>query len=140
MDSVQINLYGVLLGGVASMVIGALYYADGVFGKQWKRLARIDHQRFNKEMPLIMPGLFVAAFVTTFVVAYFSFLYRQFFNATWMNSAVLTALVLWFGVSATSLFIHNSLEQKPSKLTYIALGNRLLSMLAMGLIVGWLHP
>ena len=49
--SVDINLWGVLAGGVASMVIGMVYYSNALFGKEWKKLAKIDEKRFQKEMP-----------------------------------------------------------------------------------------
>ncbi|HZL08112.1 MAG TPA: DUF1761 domain-containing protein [Candidatus Dormibacteraeota bacterium] len=137
---VHINLWGVLLGAVASMVIGMIYYADQVFGKEWKKLAKIDDKRFQKEMPKIMPQMFVAALITSYVVAYFMFLYQNFFQTSWLRAGVVTALILWLGAAATTVFVHNAVDQRPSKLTAISLGNRLLSILAMGLLVGWLHP
>jgi hypothetical protein len=140
MDHVQVNLWGVLLAGVSSMVIGMLYYADAVFGKEWKQLAKINKKQFDKDMPRVMPALFLAALVTAFVVAYFTFLYHNFFLGSWVTAGALTALSLWLGIAVTTVSIHNSLEQRPMRLTYIALGNRLLSLLAIGLIVGWLHP
>ena len=137
---VHINLWAVLLSGIASMLIGMVYYSDGVFGKTWQKLSKIDGKKFQKEMPKIMPVLFVAALVTAYVVAYLTYLYHSFFAGSWLGAGVTTALILWLGVSATTLVIHDSVEQKPSRLTVISLGNRLLSILAMGLIVGWLHP
>jgi Protein of unknown function (DUF1761) len=137
---IDINLWAVLLSGVASMVIGMLYYADGVFGKQWKALAKIDTKRFEKEMPKVMPLVFVAALITAYVVAYVTFLYQYFFRTGWLGAGVVTSLILWLGVAATTVYVHNSLDQRPSSLTAISLGNRLLSILAMGLIIGWLHP
>jgi hypothetical protein len=137
---VHINLWGVLLGGVASMVIGMVYYSDGAFGKEWKKLAKIDEKRFQKEMPRIMPQLFLAALVTTYVVAYFTFLYRSFFQSSWLGSGIATSLLLWVGVSVTTVFVHNLADQRSSNLTVVALGNRLLSLLAMGILVGLLHP
>jgi hypothetical protein len=136
----HINLWGVLLAGVSSMVIGAVYYAPPLLGKVWMKLAKIDGKRFQKEMPRVMLPVFLAALVTSYFVAYFSFMYHSFFGNSWLASSVVTALLLWVGVSATTLYIHNSLEQRPANLTVISLGNRLLSLLAMGLIVGWLHP
>ncbi len=136
----NINLYGVIVAGMSSMVIGTLYYSDRAFGKQWKQLAKIDIKRFEKEMPRLMPSVFIEALATALTVAYFSFLYHAFFKGSWLGATVLTSLILWAGLSATSLFIHNSLEQRPARLTYIAVGNRLLSILAMGLIIGWIHP
>jgi hypothetical protein len=138
--NVQINLWAVLLAGVSSMVIGMIYYANGVFGKEWKELAKIDHKRFAKEMPRVMPVVFVAALVTAYVVAYVTFLYEMFFHTSWLRAGLVTSLILWLGLSATTLVVHNSLDQRPKNLQWISLGNRLLSILAMGLIIGWLHP
>ena len=138
--SVDINLWGVLLGGVASMVIGMVYYSNAMFGKDWKKMAKVDEKRFQKEMPRVMPLVFVAALITSYVVAYMTFLYQSYFNGSWLMAGITTSLILWLGLSATTTFVHNSVDQRPLKLTAISLGNRLLSILAMGLIIGWLHP
>jgi len=138
--SVDINLWAVLLAGVSSMVIGMVYYSNLLFGKQWKKLAKVDEKRFQKEMASVMPLVFVAALITAYVVAYVTFLYHNFFQTSWIGAGVVTALILWLGVSATTTFVHNSVDQRPSKLTAISVGNRLLSILAIGLIIGWLHP
>jgi hypothetical protein len=136
---VHINLFAVLLGGIASMIIGMGYYDDRVFGKEWKKLAKIDTKRFAKEMPRIMPLVFVGALVTAYIVSYVTFLYEKFFEVSWIEAGIVSSLIIWLAAAAT-VYIHNALDQKPSKLTAISLGNRLLSILAMGLIVGWLHP
>ena len=137
---VHIDLWGVLLGAVASMVIGMVYYSNALFGKEWKKLAKIDEKRFQKEMPKIMPMMFIAALITAYVVAYFTFLYQNLFQTSWVGAGVVTSLILWLGVAATTVYVHNAFDQRQSKLTAISLGNRLLSILAMGLLVGWLHP
>ena len=137
---VQINLWGVLLAAVSSMVIGMLYYAKPAFGAEWMKMAKVDSKKFEKEMPKIMPWVFLAALVTAYVVAYVTFLYVNFFHTSWLRAGVVTSLILWLGVSATTTFVHNSLDQRPRALTAISLGNRLLSLLAMGLIIGWLRP
>jgi hypothetical protein len=54
--------------------------------------------------------------------------------------AVSTSFWLWLGFAATTLVIHNTFEQKPQALTLIAMGNRLVTFVVMGLIIGWLHP
>jgi hypothetical protein len=138
--NVSINLWAVLLCAVASMVIGMLYYRDEVFGRQWKKLAKIDDKKFSKDMPRVMPFIFVANLIAADVIAYVMFLYHNFFGGSWELSGLTTALILWLGLSATTIFVHGSLEQRPSRLMYVSLGNRLLTVLAMGAILGWLHP
>jgi hypothetical protein len=136
----HINFWAVLLGGIASMVIGATYYADGVFGKEWKKLAKIDNKRFEKEMPWNMAQMLIYALVTSYMVALATCLYQAFYDSSWITAGLISSVVLFVGVSATTIAIHNTLNQIPKKLTLITLGNRLLSILAMGFIIGWLHP
>ena len=138
--SIGINLWAVLLAGVSSMVIGSLYYAKSMFGVAWRKQAHIDDKKFEKEMPKKMVGVFIAALITAEVVAYFMYLYHAFFDDSWIGAGIDVSLILWLGVSATTLHIHNSMDQRSNHLTYISMGNRLLSLLAMGLILGWLHP
>ncbi len=138
--NIDVNLWGVLLAGVSSMVIGMLYYAEGAFGKQWKNLSKVDTNEFEKAMPRLMPLIFLAALVTAYVVAYVMFLYHSFFQTSWLAAGIETSLILWLGISATTVYIHTAMDLKPKQLTIISLGNRLLSILAMGLIVGWIHP
>lgn len=138
--NVSINLWAVLLAGVSSMVIGMLYYRPQVFGSLWMKLAKVDQKQFAKRMPKVMPLIFVAALVTALVVAYFTFLYHNFFAGSWEMAGLISSLILWLGLSATTLFVHETLDDRPAQLLYLSLGNRLLSILAMGAIIGWLHP
>jgi len=137
---VQVNYWAVLLAGVSSMVIGMVYYGDVVFGKTWKALSGVDTKKFEKKMPKLMPLMFLAALLTAYILAHVMYMAHAFYHYSWLSTGVTTALWLWLGVSATTLFIHNVMDLKPAKLTAISIGNRLLSLLAMGLILGWLHP
>jgi hypothetical protein len=137
---VQINWLAVLLAGVSSMVIGFIYYMPGVFGKTWMKLGKVDPKLFKKQQPQLMPLLFVAALLTAFVLAHFVYIVHHFFGDSWLVAGVETSLWAWVGFSFTTLFVHNGMDQKPFNLTIISWGNRLLSLLAMGLILGWLHP
>lgn len=136
----HINFWAVLLSGLASMVIGAVFYADGVFGKEWKKLSKIDTKRFEKEMPGNMIQVLILALITAYAVAFVTFLYHAFYHDSWMAAGVISSLSLFVGLSATTVLIHNTLNQTPKRLISITLTNRFLSILAMGLIIGWLHP
>jgi UDP-N-acetylmuramyl pentapeptide phosphotransferase/UDP-N-acetylglucosamine-1-phosphate transferase len=114
---VHINLWGVLLAGLSSMAVGMIYYADSAFGHEWRKLARVDKEKFQKRMNKIMPQLFGAALVTAFVVAYFTFLYHHYFDVSWIQAGLATSLVMWLGGAATTVFIHNTTDMRPIKLT-----------------------
>ncbi len=137
---VDVNLWAVLLAGISSMIIGAIYYSNVVFGKQWKVLAKVNERSMKSTMQKSMPLVFIAALLTSYVVAYFTFIFHSFFNDSWLKSGLEVSLILWLGVSLTTVYIHNAFEGKPTQLSIITVGNRLLSLLAMGLLVGLIHP
>lgn len=138
--NVQVNLLAVLLAGLSSMVIGTIYYADSVFGKTWKDLSKVDIKTFEKQFPKLLPLILLAALVSAYVIAHVMYLAHAFYGYSWLSTGVTTSLWLWLGLSATTIVIHSVMDLKPAKLIMISLGNRLLSLLAMGLILGWLHP
>jgi hypothetical protein len=137
---VQVNGWAVLLAGVSSMVIGSIYYADSVFGKKWKHLSGVNEAAFKKRFPKIAPWVFVAALLTAYIIAHVMYMAHAFYGYSWISTGVTSAIWLWLGVSATTLYIHETMDLKPMKLTMISIGNRFVSLLAMGLILGWLHP
>jgi len=139
MSSVEINVWGLILGAVASLVIGSIYYADGVYGKAWKKLGKIDEKRYKKEFNMQLPVLLIGALVTSWVVGLLDSFYQKFYAATWMRSGLAAGLIVFVAVAA-SLTVHSVLDQRPRKLLYLTLGNRFLTLLAMGLIYGALHP
>lgn len=140
MSNLAINLWAVLLAGASSMVVGAIYYSDRLYGKEWKKLAKIDTKKFEKQMPRVMPLMFLAALVTAYFLAYMAFLYHDFFAGSWLCAGVMTSLILWLSASAATLFVHDVMDQRPRRLMVISIANRLFTFLAMGLIIGWLHP
>ncbi|HVW23625.1 MAG TPA: DUF1761 domain-containing protein [Candidatus Saccharimonadales bacterium] len=138
--NVDINWWGVILGAVATMLIGAIYYSPWLLEAAWMKSAKVDKKRFEKDRVTVMPLVAVVALLVSFMVAYFSFLFHAFFQYSWLVSSIDAALLLWIGFSATTVVVHGVLEQKSRQLIYITIGNRLLSYLAVGLLVGWLHP
>lgn len=136
----HINLWGVLLAAVSSLVIGALYYAPFSLGGMWAKYGNIDMARYKKEQGRIAPVLIIGALVGAYFVAYFGFLFHAFFQDSWLGAYVSTAFFVWIGFAATTVVVHGAVDQRPRQLTYLTLGNRLLSLIGMGLILGWLHP
>lgn len=137
---IHINFLAVFLGGIASMLIGAVYYSDRFFGKEWKKLSKINTKQFEKEMGWNMGQVFIGALITSYAIAFVACLYHFYYHSSWIVAGFATSVVLFIGISATTIAIHETLNQTPPKLINITFGNRFLSILAMGLIIGWLHP
>lgn len=139
---VQVNYWAVLLAAASSMVVGSIWYAKGVFGETWGKLAKVDMSR--KVEPSAMARLlgltFLASLVTAYILAHFVFLAHNFFNNSWIADALSTAFWAWAGFTATRILTHDLFEGRRAKLTALNWGNELVTVLVMALIIGWLHP
>jgi hypothetical protein len=136
---VHVNMWAVLLAAASSMIVGAVWYARPVLGRVWMRAAGIDEKKQGKMAgPMVM--IIIASLLTAFVLAHVSYLSNQFFRDSFFQDAVSTAFWLWLGLSATTLVTHYSFEQKPAKLVWLNVANRFVTIMVMGLIIGWLHP
>ncbi|HSX35505.1 MAG TPA: DUF1761 domain-containing protein [Patescibacteria group bacterium] len=138
--SVEVNWLGVILAAVAAMVIGFVWYSRGVFGNTWMELAGLNDAKMKKGMAGPMVATVISVLLTSWTLAMLAFMANAFFKHSFMMDSVETALWVWLGISATTLVIHNSFEQKPWKLTAMNAANRLVSLLAMGFVIGLFKP
>jgi len=140
--SVDINLWGVLLAAVSSMIVGSIWYAQGVFGKTWGALAKVKmtgKPTFANMAPLL-GTTFVASLITAYILAHFTFLAHHFFGGNWVWVGATTAFWGWLGFTACRILTHDLFENRPMKLTLLNWGNELVTLVVMGLVIGWLHP
>ncbi len=136
--NVEVNLVAVVLAMLSSMVVGSIWYAKGVFGARWAKLAKVDLSKMGKGSDAWKPMLttMVVSLITAYVLAHVTYLSNQFFGATYLNSALTTAFWLWLGLTAARFVTHDAFEGRPSELTLLNLGNELVTLLAMGLVIG----
>lgn len=136
MIEVEVNLVGVAAATVVAMVIGAVWYSKGVFGKEWIKLAGVDEKRAQKEAPHSMAVMAVLAAVQAYVMAYLTYIVGAVLQEeSFSTAAIKTALIVWVGfalpMAAGAMF-----EQRRKKLIVINLGNSLVTFLAMGIAIG----
>lgn len=135
---VQVNIWAVLLATVSSMVVGSIWYAKPVFGTVWGKLVKLDEKQMQKGAMKAMSQALIAGLITAYVLAHVTYLSNYFFGGSFMSNALTTAFWVWLGFAATTIVTHNAFEQKPPKLTLLAVGNQLVTLLVMGAIIGWL--
>ncbi|MET0779502.1 MAG: DUF1761 domain-containing protein [Candidatus Saccharimonadales bacterium] len=140
MNVVEINWLAVLLATASAMVVGMIWYAKPVFGTIWMHLAGLSQERMRKNVVWPMVSAVLGSLATAYILAHVAFMAHAFFDQSFLADALTTAFWLWFGLSLTTLIIHNSFEQKPWKLTWLAAGNRFVTIMIMGLIIGLLKP
>lgn len=138
--NVEVNYLAVLLAGASTMIVGAIWYSKAVFGKTWADLAQVDLDRKMRsgELGWIMGSTFVASLITAYVLAHVAFLSNQFFDNSFMQDTLTTAFWLWLGFTAVRLYVHDAFETRRKKLTVLASGHELLTVMVMALIIGGL--
>lgn len=137
---VAINYWAVLLAAVSSMAIGAIWYSQGVFGKEWMKLAhvKLNGDTTRTQYALMYGGTFVAALVTAYVLAHVTFLSNHFFQNSLLQDALATAFWLWLGFTAARIFTHDIFEGRRKKLTLMTIGYEFVTIMVMAFIIGLL--
>ena len=136
----EINLLGVLLAFVASMIVGFVWYAKPVFGKEWMKLVGITEKQAQKNAGQatmkMLPAAAVQALLLAVAVSIASYFYPE---KTWMEVSVMAGIFLGL-VQAMAVISHDAFELRDFKLTLINVGNQVATMLAMGIAIGLLEP
>lgn len=130
----EVNFVAVLVAGVASFVIGGLWYSGMLFGPMWVKLLGWDEKRAaeaKKGGSQSMAIGFLATLVTAYVLAYFV----NMFGATDAQGGVRAAFWLWLGFVATTQLGGFLWEKKPFKLFVLNTAYSFLSLAVMGIIL-----
>lgn len=135
---VSVNYLAVFLAGASSMVVGSIWYANGVFGKTWSKLAKVDMSKNSKgsDVAVMLTLTFVASLVTAFVLAHVAFLSNQFFKNEFLQDTLSTAFWLWLGLTAARIYTHDLFEGRRKKLTLLTFGNEFVTIMVMAVIIG----
>jgi hypothetical protein len=127
----HVNLIAVLLCGVASLVLGGLWYSPMLFAKAWQRGAGLGDEQAKSGNMAIIFGL---AFVLSLVAAYvFGMFLGDKMPLAGAIGAGLAAGLCWV---AASFGINYLFERRPFALWLINGGYHTLQFTLFGLILG----
>lgn len=135
---VDINWLAVILATLSSMVVGSIWYAKPVFGKEWMKLVGMTDEKANKGAAKAILVTLVVSFITAFVLAHVIFLSHEYFNNSYLQDAVSTAFWLWLGLTAARFITHDAFEGRPTKLTVMNVAHEFVTLIVMGSIIGLL--
>lgn len=141
--NVQINLLAVVLAAASSLVVGGIWYAKPVFGSTWEKLVGLSDKEIKRGAMQAMVVAAVAGLMTAYVLAYFTYMTNRYFSTSyefWMTDALQTAFMLWLGLSAATIVVHNAFEQKRARLTALAVSNQFVCLMVMGVMIGLFKP
>ena len=130
----DVTLLPIFLAGVASFVLGYLWYHPHVFGAVWMRLARITPEtveRGKRQMPVTASLALIANMLIAAVMNYF--------GIAWGVSSVVGAFelacVCWLGFVAPTMLGMVLWEHRPFTLYALNAGYWLVSFILMAIIL-----
>lgn len=127
----EVNLVAVLLCGVASLALGALWYSPALFARSWQRYAGISDERLQSSN---MPLIFGTAFVLSLLAAYVFGMFLGPDMGLWPSvGAGAAAGLFWV---AASFGINYLFERRGFCLWLINGGYHALQFTLFGLILG----
>ena len=136
--NVHFSIIGVLLAAVSAMLIGTIWYSPKVFGKAWMKIIGLSDKDMKKNMGAAMVTLIIVSLLTAYVMSIFITYTHDYVGGSWISAGMSTSILAWAGFALTAIFAHGVFEPRDKKVLYINAGNRLATLLAMGLILGLL--
>lgn len=135
---VQVSYLAVFLAAASSMAVGAVWYAQSVFGKKWAKLAKVDMTKEQKpgQMAWLLGSTFIASLVTAYALAYVAYLSSYFFGQDLMHAALSSAFLLWLGLTAARMYVHDAFEGRRKKLTGLNALHELVTIMVMAAVIG----
>jgi Protein of unknown function (DUF1761) len=130
----EINIWAVLLATASSMVVGAIWYSQRVFGKWWMTAARVESTGRSVVYPIL--STLVVSFVTAWVLAGAVAISAKFYGGNFLADSLITAIVLWAGFTAARVITHDAFEGRPKRLTLLTISHELVTIVIMALVIG----
>lgn len=137
--NMTINYWAVLVCGVASMILGMLWYGF-IFGKAWMKVIGVDpkDKKHMEEMGKGTGVLYLISFILALLQAYV----LAHFIAAWQGeSPIVTALWLWGGFAVPLLAGASMWNNEPASKAwsrfFIQTGYQLVLFVSFGLILGY---
>ena len=131
----HINIWAVLVCAIVAFLIGGLWYA-AIFGKAWIRLHGFTEQQ-AKEMEQTQTRTFGVFFVSDLITAIvLSLLIPNLLAEPTALSGAGVAAMLALGLGATMAACQNAAHRKPMAAYLIDVSHHLVSLAAMGAIIG----
>lgn len=135
MDVSSINWLAVLVAGLASFMLGMLWYNAKVFGAAWQQATGVtDEQAKSGNMLLTFGSSLVLMLIMCFGLAFILSVHKSS-DVTWMTGLKYGAFIGVVFVS-TSIGINQLYQMKPLKLFLIDAGYQLVYLMIAGVIIG----
>lgn len=137
--NIEVNYLAVLLAGVASMAAGFLWYSPLLLGKPWMKERGFTEATLKKaqaDMGKLYGVSFVVSLVSAYVLTHVMVMSENFFHYPMVSTGLISAFWMWLGFVMPTQVTATIFGNKNWKLLKIDTGYQLVSLLAMGLVIG----
>jgi F0F1-type ATP synthase membrane subunit c/vacuolar-type H+-ATPase subunit K len=128
----NLNWIAVVLSAVASMVVGFVWYSPPLFQKAY--LAEIG--KTAEEAAATPPTNYLISLVLAIIEAIFLSGLVGAMGSAGVGSGLVAGFLVWVGFVATTSAANTLFGDRTFRLWYVQNGNHLLTLLAMGVIIG----
>jgi Protein of unknown function (DUF1761) len=135
-----INYLAVLAALVASMVVGFVFYHPAVFGRRWMKLVGHTDDSVQGGSPWVYPVVIVATFLTAWALAGAAYLAHEFYQGSFLVSALVTGWILWLTFTAARMLVHDVFDTRSLKITALSALNEFIIITVMAFIIGIWPP
>jgi hypothetical protein len=132
----HVSVWGWVLGGLSAIVVGMIWYSPFLFGKEWTKAMGVNEKEMAKGRAKVMPILVIVSLLTAYVLSLFTVYLHSYVGNSWMMAAFDASVLAWVGFAGTAVVAHGVWDPRPKSALYINLGNRLATLVVMGLIIG----
>lgn len=132
MPAVSINYVAVLVAAFGSMVLGVIWYAPQVFGKEWMKLVGLTEKDTKENAGAPMVLMMVGSLVAAYVMAHFV----DFTNARTFTDGARTGAWIGIGFVFTAAMGESIFSHKPARLLAITGGYQVVNLIIIGALLG----
>lgn len=136
---INVNLLGVLLAGVVSMIVGFAWYSPMMFAKPWMKAMGYTQgslKKAQKEMGMLYGLSFLVSLLGAYVLSHVMALSMNFYHYGSVSTGLTTAFWMWLGFIMPVQLTGEIFGGKNWQLFAINTGYQLMAMLLMGVTVG----
>lgn len=137
--NIEVNYLALLVGGIASMALGFLWYHPVLFGKPWMKLMGYTASSLKaeqKQMGKYYGVSFVLTLIAGYVLAHVMAMSMNFFNYPALTTGIMSAFWMWLGFIMPVQASDQIFGAKKWKLFGINTGYQLASLLVIGVVLG----
>ncbi|MEK7185836.1 MAG: DUF1761 domain-containing protein [Patescibacteria group bacterium] len=138
---IEVNYLAIVIAGIVSMALGFIWYHPIVLGKPWmkeKGFTPESLKKSQKEMGKFYGVSFVVSLITAYVLAHVIVMSENYFHNAMLMTGLMTAFWSWLGFMMPVQLNGTIFGDKNFKLFGIDTGYQLVSILAMGAVLGYL--